>query len=133
MSVSVSFSASNIIEIHPGLITCNYAVSVSGTDLLRQCMCWHTEVADQTCCLIQWQYTDNGPTNSGFDSVKKGSWQDSRQSMGVLKPRERLGWAKRGPIPVSPVLGLTPCHEATEAVYPKTQVCSFSSSTASFE
>ena len=44
---------------------------ISGTDLLRQFTCCHTEieVADQTFYLTQSQYTDTGPTSPNADPM----------------------------------------------------------------
>ena len=52
---------------------------ISGTDLLRQCTCCHTEreAEDQTLYFTQSQYTDTGPTT---DPISPGTWQGSHWS-----------------------------------------------------
>ena len=55
---------------------------ISGTDLLRQFTCCHTEieVADPTFHLTQSQYTDTGPTSPSADPITPGAWQGSHWS-----------------------------------------------------
>ena len=55
---------------------CEY---ISGTDLLRQFTCCHTEieVADQIFHLTQSQYTDTRPTSPSTDPITPGAWQGS--------------------------------------------------------
>ena len=52
---------------------------ISGTDLLRQFTCCHTEieVADPAFYLTQSQYTDTGPTSPSADPRTPGAWQGS--------------------------------------------------------
>ena len=57
---------------------------ISGTSLLSFTSCHaETEVADQTCCLPQSQYTYTGPTSPSADSVMPGAWQGSHCSISV--------------------------------------------------
>ena len=46
------------------------------------CTCCHTEmeVADQTCCLTQSQYTDTGPTSPRTDPGAPGAWQGAARA-----------------------------------------------------
>ena len=46
------------------------------------CTCCHTEieVADQTCCLTQSQYTDTRSTSPSTDPITPGAWQGSHWS-----------------------------------------------------
>ena len=55
---------------------------ISGTDLLRQVLRAATEieVADQTFCLTQSQYTDTGPTCLSANPIPPGAWQGSNWS-----------------------------------------------------
>ena len=55
---------------------------MSGTDLLRNVECCHTEteVADLTVYLTQPPYTDAGPTSPSTDPVLLGAWQGSHWS-----------------------------------------------------
>ena len=54
-------------------------VCISGTDLLRQFTCCHTEIeaADQTVYRTQSQYTDTEPTNPSADPKTPGAWPGS--------------------------------------------------------
>ena len=57
------------------------------------------EVADQTLCLTQSQYTDNGPTSLSADLIKPGAWQGSHWSAnfeftGLTQPG-RIPWLKQ--------------------------------------
>ena len=71
---------------------------ISGTDLLRQFTCCHTEteVADQAFYLTQSQYTDTGPTSPSADPITPGAWQGSHWSAnfevtGMTRPRKNPG------------------------------------------
>ena len=56
---------------------------ISGTDLLNNCTCSHTEteVADPTFHLTQSQYTDTGLTSQSTDPTTPGAWQGSHWSV----------------------------------------------------
>ena len=53
---------------------------ISGIDLLRQVYYTEIEVADQTFCLTQSQFTDTGPTSPSADPITPGAWQGSHWS-----------------------------------------------------
>ena len=72
---------------------------ISSTDLLRQlCSCYteiRTEVADQTCYLIQTQYLDTGLTSLSTDPTTPGAWQGNHWSTDI----EVTGMIRPGKIP----------------------------------
>ena len=68
---------------------------ISGSDLLRQFRCCHTEieVADLTFHLTQSQYTDSRLTTPSADPIAPGAWQGSHWSAnfevtGMTGPRK---------------------------------------------
>ena len=84
--------------------------------------CCHTEieVADQTFCLTQSQYTDNGPTSPSTDPITPGAWQGSHWSAnfevtGMTRPRKNPG-ASGNRTRDLPLSRRTPYHQANEAV-----------------
>ena len=68
---------------------------ISGTDLLDNFTCCHTEieVADPTFHLTQSQYTDTGPTSPSTDPITPAAWQGSHRSAnfevtGMTRPQK---------------------------------------------
>ena len=107
-----------------GCLTSQQQASVSqGQICSDNCTCCHTEieVADQTFCLTQSQYTDTGPISPSADPRTPGAWQGSHWSAnfevtGMTRPRKNPGASgiRTRDLPLS---RRTPYHKANEAVY----------------
>ena len=106
-----------------GCLTSQQQTSVSqGQICSDKFTCCHTEIeiADQTFCLTQSQYTDTGPTSPSADPITPGAWQGSHCSAnfevtGMTRPRKNpvASGIRTRDLPLS---GRTPYHLANEAV-----------------
>ena len=84
-------------RLFDGCLTSQQQASVSqGRIRTVNFTCCHTEieVADQTFCLTQSLYTDNGPTSHSADSIMPGAWPGSQWSgnfevTGMTRPRQK--------------------------------------------
>ena len=98
---------------------------ISGTDLLRQFTCCHTEieVADQTLHLTQSQYTDTGPTSPSTDPTTPGAWQGGHWNANFLshwydstpeKSRSKRDWNPGSSAPEADALTTSPTRPSKE-------------------
>ena len=90
------------------------------------CCSSEIEVADQTFCLTQSQYTYTGPNNPSADPVTPGVWQGSQWNTNLISLWYDSTW-KKGPRPQRqskpgiPLSRRTPYHLANEAVSDEVQ------------
>ena len=73
----------NIVCLFAGYLRSKqHACVLQGRICSDNFICYHTEieVADQTFCLSQSQYTDTQPTSPGADPMMAGTWQGSQWS-----------------------------------------------------
>ena len=83
-------------RLFDGFLTSQQHASVSqGRIRTVNFTCCHTEieVADETFCLTQSQYTDTGPTSPSADPIMPSAWQGSQWSgnfevTGMTRPRQ---------------------------------------------
>ena len=68
-----------LLSLFVGCLTSQKHASVSRDGSAQTCCHSEIEFADQTCYLIQLQYTDIGPTSLIADPMTPGAWQGSHR------------------------------------------------------